>query len=100
MRTVTFLLLLIQSVFAGYGDGDDEYLSDKERQMAVLTNAVRLDPTGYRDRYLNDNSILLPQNYPAVSPVYHNRELSPAAQYHSDALADNNVMSHSYFDRT
>ncbi|MBN1308662.1 MAG: CAP domain-containing protein [Chitinispirillaceae bacterium] len=87
-KTAFFILILFYfisvyspSVF-GYGEKVDTLLLWQERSVAVLTNACRMAPTAFRDRYIGNNTILLPENYPAVPPLYWNRELNAAARFH------------------
>ena len=61
--------LVILSFFntvVGYGEKVDSLLLWQERAVAVLTNACRMAPVTFRDRYIGNSTILLPENYPAV----------------------------------
>ncbi len=100
METMFFLLFLSTDPFAGYGDLSDGLPSRLEREVLVMTNAVRMDPVGFRDKYIKNTAILLPSNYPAVEPVWYNQDLSKAARFHSDDMANNCGLSHNSCDGT
>lgn len=81
----------------------DGFPNLQERRMLVYTNAVRMAPVAYRDKYMIDNNpppgrIL--EAYPAVPPVYYNRELNDAARYHSEDMAFNCGLRHDSCDGT
>jgi len=91
------LLILITSIdisFAGYGDKTNGLPNWQERAILVLTNACRMAPTQYRDAYVGAYSILLPENYPAVKPVYWNMALNESARFHAIEMADTCGMTH------
>ncbi len=72
----------------------------EERTLLVLTNMVRADPQGYLARYTNFNGILLPENYPPVSPLYWQQALNEAARYHAEDMAENNCFQHNSCEGT
>ena len=78
----TLLVLTFCRTAAGYGEKVDSLLLWEERAVAVLTNACRMDPVAFRDRYIGNSTILLPAKYPAVAPLYWNRELNASARFH------------------
>lgn len=92
--SITFLL------HAGYGDCIDTVPSALEREVHVMTNAVRMDPTGFRDLYISGTNILLPENYPSVAPLWYNNDLSRAARFHSLDMANTCGMQHESCDKT
>lgn len=84
--TVILLLLFCRSA-AGYGEMADTLLNWQERTVTVLTNACRMAPVAFRDRFIDNDGILLPENYPPVAPVYWNRELNAASRFHAVEMA-------------
>jgi hypothetical protein len=85
----------VSSAFAGYGDKVNGLPNWQERAILVLTNACRMAPTQYRDKYLGATyNILLPANYPAVPPVYWNLALNGSARFHAIQMADTCGMTH------
>jgi hypothetical protein len=87
-------VLLCVSTALCYGENPDTLLNWQERAVAVLTNACRMTPTAYRDRFIDNSEILLPQKYPAVPPVYWNRELNAASRFHAVEMALDCGMQH------
>jgi hypothetical protein len=51
-------------------------------------------PTQYRDTYIGNYQVLLPQNYPAVKPLYWNLALNRASRAHAIDMANNCGMQH------
>lgn len=100
IKITLFLFFLSTVLIAGYGDFSDELPSRLEREVLVMTNAVRMDPVGFRDKFIKNAVILLPSNYPAVEPVWYNQELSKAARIHSEDMANNCGLSHNSCDGT
>lgn len=99
---IFWIVTLIHYIDAGYGDWTVDYngFPDmKDRQILVLTNSCRIDPTRYRDLYLGNYDILLPQNYPPVDPLYWQIDLNRVARIHSEDQAING-MSHTSSDGT
>ena len=79
----------------------------QERTLLVLTNAVRMDPQGWRDNYypysisLPDGSgILMPATYSAVIPLTYHNGLNQGARYHSEDMRDNCGLQHDSCDGT
>ncbi len=79
----------------------------QERTMLVVVNAVRMDPTGWRDTYYpytgslpSGGGILMPGIYPAVPPLYYHNGLNQAARYHSEDMRDNCGLQHDSCDGT
>ena len=70
----------------GYGVPVDGMPSWRERSLQVFTNACRMDPTGFRDAYLNAPAILTPAVYPRTFPVYWDQGLNEAARAHAADL--------------
>jgi hypothetical protein len=66
----------------------------QERAVHVLTNACRIDPTGFRAAYLNCDTILKPQNYRAATPLYWNVNLNRSSHDHSVDMATTCGMQH------
>ena len=92
---------LIQTVsIAGYGDAVDGYPGWEERILLVLVNECRMAPQEFRSRYLNDSTILLTQNYPAVNPLYWILDLNKSARFHSQDMASNCGLIHNSCDGT
>ena len=94
LYSIVFLFTARSTIQAGYGDCIDTLPSAFEREVHVMTNAVRMDPTGFRDTYITGTNILLPANYPAVPPLWYNHDLSRAARFHSVDMALNCGMQH------
>ncbi len=102
---ITGMLWLTMSagVLAGNGDPVEEYPDYPlwyERAALVLTNACRMDPTGYRDSYLGNYGILLDENYPPVAPLYWNINLNRSARVHAIDMANNCGLQHASCDGT
>ena len=90
------------SVF-GYGDpepGYEAYPSWQERQVIVLTNMVRMAPVEFRDAFLDCDSILTAETYPAVDPVYWNLSLNRSARAHVEDIGNNCGLQHNSCDGT
>jgi len=76
-----------------------------DRAIHTLTNAARIDPTGYKKLYMagyanNIDSILLSGTYPATNPLYLEPNLTLSATQHSVEMAQKNYFSHSSYDGT
>jgi hypothetical protein len=103
-RTSLFLLIIallsFSLSFAGYGDIQDSLPSQKEREVLLMTNAVRMDPAGFRDKFIPNTQILIPDNYPPVEPLWYNHDLSRAARFHSVEMANTCGMLHESCDGT
>jgi hypothetical protein len=74
-----------------------------ERRVLVYTDAVRMAPQQYRDKYMagfqpSPNSIL--GSYSAVEPVYYERLLNEAARSHAQDMADHGCFQHDSCDGT
>ena len=87
-------------LFAGYGDPINGYPNQQERELHLATNVVRTAPQEFRDTYIGSYNILLPQNYPAVNPIYLNHDLNQAGRVHSEDMAANCGLSHNSCDGT
>ena len=87
-------------LFAGYGDQINGYPNQQERELHLATNAVRTAPQEFRDTYIGSYNILLPQNYPAVNPIYLNYDLNQAGRVHAEDMAANCGLSHDSCDGT
>lgn len=94
------LCFICKNTLAGYGDYSDSIPSALEREVHVMTNAVRMDPQGFRDFYIKDTTILKTGNYPPTTPLWYNHELSRAARFHSVDMATNCGLSHQSCDGT
>jgi hypothetical protein len=74
-----------------------------ERRVLVYTNAVRMAPQQYRDKYMidfqPDPSFIL-HDYAAVEPMYYERQLNQSARAHARDMADNNCFQHDSCDGT
>ena len=73
------------------------YPSLFERRVIVYTNAVRMAPQQYRDKYMagsqpDPRSIL--QTDPAVEPLYYQPELNASARAHAEDMATNGCFQH------
>jgi hypothetical protein len=84
-----------QVMFTGAPVGG--YPSLFERRVIVYTNAVRMAPQQYRDKYMTGSqpdprSIL--QTYPAVEPLYYQPELNASARAHAEDMATNGCFQH------
>lgn len=90
---------------AGYGVPVDGFPGWRERALLVLTNAVRLSPIAYRDRYAADFSPSLStagalSGYPAAGPLRWNQALNRAAREHSVDMGRNGCFQHDSCDGT
>lgn len=81
----------------GYGEKTDSLPNWQERAIHVLTNACRMAPVAFRDRFIGNNAILLPKNYPPVNPLYYNASLSMASHYHAVEMINGCGMAHDCF---
>ncbi|HEX3018793.1 MAG TPA: CAP domain-containing protein [Chitinispirillaceae bacterium] len=91
---LVWLCIIYTNLIAGYGDCVDSIPLAFEREVHVMTNAVRMDPAGFREYYIKVPDILLPENYPAVAPLWYSNDLSKAARFHSVDMASNCGMTH------
>ena len=81
----------------------DGYPSLFERQVIVYTNAVRMAPQQYRDKYMagfapNPSSIL--RTYNSVEPLYYEPKLNWSARSHAEDMAGNGCFQHDSCDGT
>lgn len=100
LNCIAFISGCITNAYAGYGDPQDTLPSAFEREVHVMTNAVRMDPRGFRDAYINGTTILSEAAYPSVTPLVYNQSLSAAARSHSVDMALNCGMQHASCDGT
>ncbi len=98
--TNLLLCIICKNSIAGYGDFSDSIPSAQEREVHVMTNAVRMDPQGFRDFYIKDANILKTENYHPTTPLWYNHELSRVARFHSVDMAANCGMTHQSCDGT
>jgi hypothetical protein len=80
------------------GDPDNGYPNWRERTVALFSNAVRVDPLGYRDNYSLDYSpstATILTTYPAQDPLTWSKPLNVAARDHALDMATRNYFSHS-----
>jgi uncharacterized protein YkwD len=89
----------------GHGVPQDGFPSWRERALLVLTNAVRLAPVAYRDRYAADFSPSIAAvgalaGYPAVGPLRWNLALNRTARAHSEDMGANGCFQHDSCDGT
>ncbi len=80
--------------------GAGNYPCWQEMALLTLTNACRVAPREYRDRFLNVSGILEPNAYPPVNPVHYNEELNRSARAHALDMARNCGLQHSSCDGT
>jgi len=79
------------------------YPSLFERRVIVYTNAVRMAPQQYRDKYMagfkpSPTSIL--RSHVAGEPVYYNPSLNQSARSHAQDMAENGCFQHDNCDGT
>lgn len=77
-----------------YGEPTGDSPSWEERVVLLMTNAVRVDPAGYKASYGSDfqpamGPNVLTSTYPAVAPVHLNAALGQSARFHSEDMATN-----------
>lgn len=77
-----------------WGAPQSGYPTWRERAILVLTNAVRMAPTAWRDTYMGDFTpsaagILSPSSYPVQPPLFWNFNLNRVARAHSVDMANN-----------
>ncbi len=114
-RALMFLFIFVISFYInsaaserGYGDwplAHPGHPNMRERRILVLTNACRISPTQYRDNLLVPHnsmasSILLPENYPPVEPLYWQVDLNRVAKVHAVDMANKHGLSHTSSDGT
>lgn len=92
--TTVLLIVLTGSITFGYDEYTDSMPNWEERAALVLTNACRMAPVAYRDRHIGNNSILLPENYPAVPPLYRGHALSESTRSYSIRMATECGLTH------
>jgi hypothetical protein len=100
LLTTVIVVFCFQNSHAGYGDPQDTLPSAFEREVLVMTNAVRMAPGAFRDIYIAGTSILSESAYPAVAPLLYNQDLSRGARFHSVDMAKNCGMIHNSCDGT
>jgi hypothetical protein len=102
IRIVFFVVIqgYFQMAYSGYGDPQDTLPSAFEREVHVMTNAVRMDPLGFRDTYISGTTILNETSYPSVAPLAYNQNLSRSARAHSVDMAANCGLQHESCDGT
>ncbi|BHH85306.1 CAP domain-containing protein [Desulforhopalus sp. 52FAK] len=100
--SLIFLIIAIgpSTLQAGYGDEVNGFPTQLERDVHLITNLVRTAPQEFRDTYIGDYEILLPENYPAVQPIYLNSELNNSARSHAEDMAADCGLSHTSCDGT
>lgn len=92
---IALLILSITAQSEDYGVKQDSLPNYQERAIQVLTNACRMAPEEFRNRYIGDTlNILLPEKYPAVDPLFWNNNLNVAAHYYTNVMSDSNKLSH------
>lgn len=74
-----------------------------ERRVIVYTNALRMAPQQYRDKYMagfqpSPSGIL--KSYSPVEPLYYERQLNESARFHAQDMADNGCFQHDSCDGT
>ena len=74
-----------------------------ERRVIVYTNALRMAPQQYRDRYMagfqpSPSGIL--KSYSEVEPLYYERQLNESARFHAQDMAGNGCFQHDSCDGT
>ncbi len=101
-RFVPILLVISSAAFPQRGNGDQVggYPTFYERQLLVLTNACRMAPAQFRERYIGDYQVLLPQNYAPVKPLYWNLALNHSSRAHAMDMANNCGLQHNSCDGT
>ena len=90
---------------SGYGVPQEGFPGWRERALLVLTNAVRLSPIAYRDRYAADFSPSLSaamalSTYPAVGTLRWNLALNQSARSHCTDMGVNGCFQHDSCDGT
>lgn len=97
---IMIAFIATQSICAGYGDPSDGLPLRNEREVLLMTNAVRMAPEEFRDKYMPSTTILLPANYPAVAPLWYNEKLYSTSHSHSADMASNCGLAHNSCDGT
>lgn len=92
-----------QAQISSTGAPVDGYPNLYERRVLVYTNAVRMAPQQYRDRYMADfqpsaAGILQGQNQ--VEPLYYTPRLNESARSHASDMAANGCFQHNSCDGT
>ena len=105
MKTISRMLLI--SGLLGYSYADeygvkfDSLPRWEERAVLTLVNACRMAPIQYRDSYVGNYSILLPENHPAVNPIFWELKLNLSARFFANDMAHNcGYHNHSSCDGT
>lgn len=89
-----------------YGVPATGFPSWRERTILVLTNAVRIAPTDYKQSAIYAapftpslaTSTVLGGTYPAQPPIYSTEALHRSARQHSQEMADYNYFAHESVD--
>ncbi len=88
-----------------YGVPVDGAPSWRERQVLVLTNAVRLSPTDYKQSPVYavgspslNTATVLSATYPARDPVFNQQDLNHSARQHSVEMGTFNYFAHESLD--
>lgn len=100
-KQILLMILLTSTVTnAGYGDPAEGFPNWRERSLIVLINACRVAPQEFRDKYLKNNTVLTPQKYPPVDPLYWNIDLNRSARAHAIEMATDCGLTHNSCDGT
>lgn len=73
------------------------YPTYPERMCVTFTNACRLDPVGYRQKWLSTHTSIL-TTYTAVPPVYWHDSIGAAARAHNDDMYTSGIFQHNSSD--
>ncbi len=95
-----YLLLLLQTAWAGYGEITDGYPNWAERSLHRWTNAVRVDPKAFEEEYPCSFSSFSETEQSSQSLLYYDYNLNDAARFHTQDMLDNDFFSHTSFDGT
>lgn len=98
---IVFILpLFTKHLYGGYGDQVNGYPNQKERDLHLATNMVRVAPQQFKTRYIGFFDILSPQIYPPVDPIYLHYDLNRAGRAHAADMAARCGLSHTSCDGT
>ena len=74
-----------------YGEGDGDLPSSEERAVHLFTDRLRVDPDATDSEF---------SNYPPVAPLIFNQDLTEAARFHADDMAESDCFQHESCDGT
>ena len=94
------LSLAAQLAVAGYGDPIEGVPNMWERELHLWTNAIRVEPEAFADRYDCDFDSFSADEQTRKMPLLWDNGLGEAARFHTDDMVDADNFSHTSSDGT